>query len=158
MLLFPLNAPIIFIHLIHTGPRYSVLALKEVILSAGPVNSPQILLLSGIGDTDDLSRLGIPTLVHSPGVGQDLQDHPLLANQWSVSSLDTLDDVSRNATLSNELLEQWETNRTGQLTDVGGNLFAWLRIPSNSSIFDGYEDPSAGPTSSHMELFPGVSG
>ena len=48
---------------------------REVILSAGSINSPQILMLSGIGNADDLRRLDIPVIVNSPGVGQNLQDH-----------------------------------------------------------------------------------
>ncbi|KAG8431028.1 hypothetical protein GDO86_019546, partial [Hymenochirus boettgeri] len=48
---------------------------KEVILSGGAINSPQLLMLSGIGNADDLRKLGIPVLVHLPGVGQNLQDH-----------------------------------------------------------------------------------
>jgi choline dehydrogenase len=48
---------------------------KEVIVSAGAINSPQLLMLSGIGDSTHLSDHGIQTLIHSPGVGQNLQDH-----------------------------------------------------------------------------------
>ncbi|XXX74783.1 GMC oxidoreductase [Sorangium sp. So ce134] len=49
-------------------------AAKEVILSAGAIGSPQILMLSGIGDGSQLARHGIRTNVHLPGVGQNLQD------------------------------------------------------------------------------------
>ena len=50
-------------------------ARKEVILSAGAIGSPQLLMLSGVGDPDHLSQVGI-TVKHSlPGVGQNLQDH-----------------------------------------------------------------------------------
>jgi len=51
------------------------LADKEVILSAGTVGSPQILMLSGIGDQNHLSDMGIETVHHLPEVGQNLQDH-----------------------------------------------------------------------------------
>jgi choline dehydrogenase-like flavoprotein len=135
----------------------TVRAKKEVILSAGAVNTPQLLFLSGIGPTAELSKLGIPTLVNSPGVGQNLQDHPLIASQWQVNANTTLDDVSRNATLANDLVEQWATSRTGPFVDVGGNLFSWLRVPPSSGIITKSSDPSAGPTSAHMELFPVVS-
>ena len=48
---------------------------KEIILAAGAINSPQILLLSGVGDADDLRRLSLPVVAHLPGVGRGLKDH-----------------------------------------------------------------------------------
>ncbi|MFC4947692.1 choline dehydrogenase [Pseudonocardia sp. GCM10023141] len=48
---------------------------KEIILSGGAFNSPQVLQLSGVGNSDDLSALGIPTVHHLPGVGENLEDH-----------------------------------------------------------------------------------
>ena len=59
----------------HHGTIKEIYAAKEVILSAGAINSPQLLNLSGIGDADDLRRLGIPVLHNLPGVGKNLQDH-----------------------------------------------------------------------------------
>lgn len=56
-----------------TARRYA--ATKEVILSAGSVGSPHILLLSGVGDANDLKRHGIEPMLHLPGVGKNLQDH-----------------------------------------------------------------------------------
>ncbi|XP_072169809.1 choline dehydrogenase, mitochondrial-like [Diadema setosum] len=50
-------------------------AAKDVILSGGAINSPQLLMLSGVGNADDLTALGIPVVAHLPGVGQNLQDH-----------------------------------------------------------------------------------
>jgi choline dehydrogenase len=50
-------------------------ARREVILSGGPINSPQLLKLSGIGPADELRQHGIPVLQHLPGVGENLQDH-----------------------------------------------------------------------------------
>lgn len=50
-------------------------AAKEVILSGGAINTPQILMLSGIGDPAYLKRFNIPVVAESPGVGQNLQDH-----------------------------------------------------------------------------------
>ena len=56
-------------------PLEKVMAKREVIVSAGAFQSPQILQLSGIGPADDLAKLGIPTEVDSPEVGKNLQDH-----------------------------------------------------------------------------------
>jgi choline dehydrogenase len=53
----------------------SVRAEREVILAGGAINSPQLLMLSGIGDADELDRFEIPRVAHLPGVGRNLQDH-----------------------------------------------------------------------------------
>ena len=56
--------------------RRTVRARKEIILSAGAFQSPQLLLLSGVGDADELKQHGIPVVHELPGVGKNLQDHP----------------------------------------------------------------------------------
>ncbi|XP_020290736.1 glucose dehydrogenase [FAD, quinone]-like [Pseudomyrmex gracilis] len=60
---------------IRNGREEVVFAKKEVILSAGAINSVQLLMLSGVGPRDHLEKLGIPVIQDSPGVGQNLQDH-----------------------------------------------------------------------------------
>ena len=57
------------------GKTSQYFADEEIILSAGAVGSPQILMLSGVGDRDHLDELGIRIIHHSPQVGQNLQDH-----------------------------------------------------------------------------------
>jgi len=57
------------------GVEKTVRARREVILSAGAVNSPQILMLSGIGDGEMLKAKGVTPAVHAPAVGRNLQDH-----------------------------------------------------------------------------------
>ncbi|XP_061113052.1 choline dehydrogenase, mitochondrial [Conger conger] len=57
------------------GEKKKVYAEKEVILSGGAINSPQLLMLSGVGNGDDLKKLDIPVVAHLPGVGSNLQDH-----------------------------------------------------------------------------------
>eukprot|EP00064_Thunnus_orientalis_P016470 superscaffoldBa00003276_g16535 len=57
------------------GQKKRVFADKEVILSGGAINSPHLLMLSGVGNADDLKQLGIPVVQHLPGVGSNLQDH-----------------------------------------------------------------------------------
>ena len=52
---------------------------REVILSGGSINSPQLLLLSGIGPADEISRAGIRPIHHLPGVGKNLQDHMMVS-------------------------------------------------------------------------------
>ena len=65
-------------------------AQREVILSAGAINSPQILLASGIGNGDDLRKLGIPVVQHLPGVGENLQDHLEVYMQYTCKEPITL--------------------------------------------------------------------
>ncbi|WP_311267857.1 GMC family oxidoreductase N-terminal domain-containing protein [Sphingobium sp. WCS2017Hpa-17] len=58
------------------GARRILTARREIILCAGATNSPQLLMLSGIGPQDHLRAMGIDIVHHLPGVGQHLQDHP----------------------------------------------------------------------------------
>lgn len=54
---------------------YDLKATKEVILAAGSIASPQLLMLSGIGPKDQLEKFGIPIVKEAPGVGQNMADH-----------------------------------------------------------------------------------
>lgn len=58
------------------GQTHSIRAGKEVLLSSGSINSPQILMLSGVGPKDELSKHGIKIKHELPGVGKNLQEHP----------------------------------------------------------------------------------
>ncbi len=59
----------------HAGRTVELRARREVVLSGGAINSPQLLLLSGVGPRAELERHGIPLVHELPGVGQNLQDH-----------------------------------------------------------------------------------
>jgi choline dehydrogenase len=61
------------------------MANKEVILSGGSINSPQLLMLSGIGNADDLRKLDIPVVQNLPGVGENLQDHLEVYIQYEIT-------------------------------------------------------------------------
>lgn len=70
------------------GDAENYLANKEVIVSAGSFNSPQILMLSGIGDREELKKHGITCTQHLPGVGKNLQDHLMYALGGSTKKQD----------------------------------------------------------------------
>ncbi len=65
------------------GKTHSVRAEKEVILAGGAINSPQVLMLSGIGPGGHLSEMGIDVVHDLPGVGEDLQDHPAIGLEYT---------------------------------------------------------------------------
>ncbi|HLJ98425.1 MAG TPA: GMC family oxidoreductase N-terminal domain-containing protein, partial [Streptosporangiaceae bacterium] len=64
------------------GEPRAAYANAEVILSAGAVNSPHLLMLSGVGPADHLMGLGIDVVADSPGVGANLSDHPVVPLTW----------------------------------------------------------------------------
>jgi len=73
--------------------RVQVRARREVVLSAGPLASPQILELSGIGNETILREHGIPVVHHLPGVGENLRDHPNTRLTFECSQKITINDV-----------------------------------------------------------------
>lgn len=81
---------------IRDGVACEARAASEVILSAGTIHSAQLLLLSGIGPADELKRAGVQPLDDLPGVGKNLQDHPMVSVGYlckqpvSLSSAETL--------------------------------------------------------------------
>jgi choline dehydrogenase len=78
---------------IQGGERKSVLARREVVLSAGPLESPKVLELSGIGNSDILRRHGIPVVQHLPGVGENLRDHTDVRLSFQCTKPITINDV-----------------------------------------------------------------
>lgn len=64
------------------GTFHTAEAAVEIVLSLGAVNTPKVLMQSGIGDQAELQRFGIPVMQHLPGVGQNYQDHPRFDCVW----------------------------------------------------------------------------
>jgi choline dehydrogenase len=77
------------------GERIEVAAAREVVVCAGAVNSPQLLMLSGIGDGARLAELGIAPVLHRPAVGENLQDHLGIYLQHRSKTSDTLYGLMR---------------------------------------------------------------
>ncbi|KAJ7489590.1 aryl-alcohol oxidase [Mycena latifolia] len=134
-------------------------ASKEIILSAGSVGTPNILMHSGIGDRNILNTLGIPTVIHLPSVGQNASDQPFFSVSWSVNFNQTLDSIVQNMTRFNEVFARWNKSHTGPFGQFGPTHVAWLRLDSDSPIFENHTDPSAGPDTPHIEMVfnPGLT-
>ena len=95
------------------GLVHEISAQKEIILSAGTFASPQLLMLSGVGASGHLTEMGIETVNHLPGVGQNLQDHAIFPITVSSKKRATLD---RAENLIN--LYRYLRNKKGPLTSV----------------------------------------
>jgi choline dehydrogenase len=70
------------VELLRNGEVFTVGARAEVVLSLGAIQSPKVLMHSGIGDETELARHGIAVVQHLPGVGQNLQDHVSFGCTW----------------------------------------------------------------------------
>ncbi len=97
-------------------------AVRDVILSAGALGSPQLLLLSGIGPREQLEELGIPVVADLPGVGNNLQDHPYLTSVWDVPGGGSLADAESPKAMLEYLLR-----RSGPLTSTVAEAIAFVR-------------------------------
>ncbi len=95
----------------HRGETQTAQVSGEVILSGGAINSPQLLMLSGIGPADHLIEMGIDLVADSPGVGANLSDHPVLPVCWSTPRLRGLWEKSGNASVL-----RWKATHRGPLT------------------------------------------
>ncbi len=73
------------------GERIEARSTCEVILSAGTYGSPHLLMLSGIGPADELSRCNIEVIADNPGVGGNLQEHPVIGAMFSTNRLSQSD-------------------------------------------------------------------
>jgi choline dehydrogenase len=81
------DATAVGVEVVHDGTRRRFEAVHEIILSLGAINTPKLLMQSGIGDAEELRRFGIDVRQHLPGVGRNLQDHILLnACTWESPS------------------------------------------------------------------------
>jgi choline dehydrogenase len=110
------NGRAIGVELEQGGQMRRVLAAREVILCGGAFNSPQLLLLSGVGPADELAAVGIRPLHDLPGVGKNLQDHASLGAIWAARGEIGFDSRLRFDRLMLSVL-QWRLFGTG---DVAG--------------------------------------
>ncbi|MPT39522.1 MAG: choline dehydrogenase [Achromobacter sp.] len=108
------------------GHQVSARANAEVIVSAGAVQSPQVLELSGIGQPDLLASLGIPVCHALPGVGENYIDHYATRMNWRVKNTVTLNEMARGWRLAMAAL-QYGATRKGILTLGTGLVNAFVK-------------------------------
>ncbi|KAG6883452.1 hypothetical protein C0993_006066 [Termitomyces sp. T159_Od127] len=128
------------------GALHQLKAKKEVILSAGAIGTPHILLNSGIGSSSALEAVGVKPLVDLPDVGINLSDHAVIGNPWLANSNDTFETIRRNP---DPALAQWEESRTGPYSDAILDHIAFVRVPQ---ALVPSPDTTAGPNSPHFEI------
>lgn len=112
----------------------SIIARREVILSAGSLNSPQILELSGIGQRDLLQKQNIPVVVDRPGVGENLQDHPLAALSFQVADGQISGDVSRDPNVAQALLKLYEDTHSGPMSGMPMSMAYLPSVDNNGAL------------------------
>jgi choline dehydrogenase len=129
------------------GHEREARAAREVILCAGTIGSPQLLMLSGIGPAAHLRALGIPVVRDLPGVGENLQDHPRVAVTYQ--SRKTLGlapgDHERAA-------RDYGRDRTGPLTSSGVGAGAFVRTSADEARPDVQIIPTANPDANAWSL------
>ena len=99
-----------------------VRAAREVLLCGGAINSPQLLLLSGIGAADELRAAGVAPRHELPGVGRNLQDHPFVTLIWEVTDTRTLYGAEKPRALA-----EWLLRRSGPLSSTVAEVVAFVR-------------------------------
>lgn len=114
-------------------------------MSAGAFGTPHLLLNSGIGDKKELEAVKVKAIHHLPEVGKGLSDHLTFPVGWSANGVVRPVDYPA-------ALEEWQTNRTGPLTEAVGHQVMFARIPPNAPLFKEHRDPASGPNAPHLEI------
>ncbi len=109
------------------GTAETIAARREVIVCAGAYNSPQLLMLSGIGPAGHLRSLGIDLVRDLPGVGQNLQDHVMVPVAYSCTQPITMASAGEPAELA-----RYRESRTGLLSSNIGEAGGFVRLDPRS--------------------------
>jgi choline dehydrogenase len=110
------------------GITFILSATKEVIISAGAFQSPQLLMVSGVGPAATLRQNNIPVIADVPGVGQNMWDHILGGPSYRVNVLTT--SALGNPAFSAQAADQFHASPPrGMLTNSGADLLAFEKIP-----------------------------
>ena len=116
---------------LQNGQAVEATANREVIVSGGAINSPQLLMLSGIGDGDHLRSMGIPVIHHLPGVGQNLFDHLVFWLGFVCNAPITLANVK-----TPESSAAYVRSKMGPLTSNLAEAGGFTKVLPNSPVPD----------------------
>ena len=116
-----------------TSGKAEIFAKKEIILSAGSIGSPQLLQLSGIGNSNNLSKLGIKSVMNLPGVGENLHDHLQLRSIYSVENTKTLNSRFNSIFGKISMGLEYLIFKTGPLTMPPSQLGAFAKSHSSKA-------------------------
>jgi choline dehydrogenase len=108
--------------------QYTLSARKEVILSAGVFNSPQLLMVSGVGPASTLQNFDIPVVADRPGVGQNMQDHLFYGVSYAVNA-PTISSLS-DPIFAAQQAELYKDRAAGMYTSPITDVLAWEKIPA----------------------------
>ncbi|MBW4964222.1 GMC family oxidoreductase [Sulfitobacter sp. CW3] len=117
----------------HKGAPVTVTASKETVLSAGAVNSPQILQLSGIGPAAVLKEHGIDVVMDQPFVGENLQDHLQIRAVFKVTGTKTLNTLANSLFGKAKIGLEYLLKRSGPMSMSPSQLGAFTRSNSDRS-------------------------
>ena len=106
---------------------------REIIVTSGAINTPKLLMLSGIGPARHLRDFNIPVLLDAPAVGGNLYDHHFPVLEYEVYPNVTTSFLQQNKTYLNEITAEYKDNATGPLANIGTS-FALARIPDDVLI------------------------
>ncbi|KAL7904076.1 hypothetical protein GGI35DRAFT_490775 [Trichoderma velutinum] len=133
-----------------SGRVYVVKADKEIVLSAGTIQSPQILELSGVGSANILKRAGVQVVLDNPNVGENFQDHPIVPIAHEAHDTLQTAETLRQPDVLEWAIGEFQAGRGGPLaTGVSGTSFL-----TYTSILD---DPSKAKTLSDRICIPSGS-
>ncbi|CAG2133755.1 Alcohol dehydrogenase [acceptor] [Cupriavidus yeoncheonensis] len=104
------------VRVVRGGVEQSLRARREVIISAGAFNSPQLLMASGIGPAEHLRSIGVQVVHDLPGVGENLQDHLDVTIQKAVNSTDLFGYTLRGAARMVSEIVRYRRHRTGMVS------------------------------------------
>ena len=112
---------------VHEGQQQRACATREVILCGGTINSPQLLLCSGVGPAQQLADLGIPLVHDLPGVGRNLVDHVEIPVAWHCTQ-----PVSLAAKDDPQQLARYRRERMGLLSSSNAEAGAFVRLDAQA--------------------------